>query len=227
MKDNTLDEGSFENSQPVVCARMTKKKRLYLYVKRVQDIVLAALALVFLSPLMLLIALVIMIDDPQGSPIFSQVRCGKGGEAFRLYKFRTMCVDAEKRLEKLLPYNEMAGPAFKIQKDPRITRPGRFLRSTGLDELPQLINILKGDMSIVGPRPPLFREVMEYTEYQRQRLMITPGLTCFWQVSPKRNRLSFDVWVELDLRYIREQSWLLDWKLIFQTGRAVLRREGL
>ena len=121
----------------------------------------------------------------------------------------------------------MTGPAFKIQNDPRITRLGRFLRSTGLDELPQLVNILKGDMTIVGPRPPLFREVQEYTDYQRQRLAVTPGLTCFWQVSPNRNSLSFDAWVELDLRYIREQNWLLDWKLIFQTGRAVLRREGM
>ena len=138
-----------------------------------------------------------------------------------------MCVDAEKRLEKLLPYNEMTGPAFKIQNDPRITRLGRFLRSTGLDELPQLVNILKGDMTIVGPRPPLFREVQEYTDYQRQRLAVTPGLTCQKQVSPNRNSLSFDAWVELDLRYIREQNWLLDWKLIFQTGRAVLRREGM
>ena len=192
-----------------------------------QDIVLSALALLLLSPLMLLLALAVVIDDPKGGPIFSQVRCGRGGEAFRLYKFRTMCVDAEKRLEKLLPYNEMTGSAFKIQNDPRITRLERFLRSTGLDELPQLVNILKGDMTIVGPRPPLFREVQEYTDYQRQRLAVTPGLTCFWQVSHNRNSLSFDAWVELDLRYIREQSWLLDWKLIFQTGRAVLRREGM
>lgn len=204
-----------------------EKKRVYMCVKRVQDILLSALALVFLFPLLLLIALAVVIDDPKGSPIFSQIRCGKGGELFRLYKFRTMCVDAEEHLEKLLPYNEMTGPAFKIKNDPRITRLGRFLRSTSLDELPQLVNILKGDMSIVGPRPPLYREVKEYTPYQGQRLAVTPGLTCFWQVSPQRNQLSFDVWVELDLRYIREQSWLLDWKLIFQTGRAVLRREGL
>ncbi|MCI9361571.1 MAG: sugar transferase [Hungatella sp.] len=204
-----------------------EKKRVYMCVKRAQDILLSALALVFLFPLLLLIALAVVIDDPKGSPIFSQIRCGKGGELFRLYKFRTMCVDAEEHLEKLLPYNEMTGPAFKIKNDPRITRLGRFLRSTSLDELPQLVNILKGDMSIVGPRPPLYREVKEYTPYQRQRLAVTPGLTCFWQVSPQRNRLSFDAWVELDLRYIREQSWLLDWKLIFQTGRAVLRREGL
>ena len=115
---------------------------------------------------------------------------------------------------------------FKMRNDPRITRLGRLLRSTGLDELPQLVNILMGDMSIVGPRPPLPREFEEYTAYQRQRLHVTPGLTCFWQVSPCRNSLSFDDWVELDLRYIREQSWLLDWKLIFQTGGVVLRREG-
>ena len=209
------------------CLEMTKKRRAYLRVKRVQDAVLSALALVVLSPLMLLIALAVVIDDPQGGPIFSQIRCGRDGETFRLYKFRTMCVDAEQRLPELLPYNEMAGPAFKIQNDPRITRLGRFLRSTGLDELPQLVNILKGDMSVVGPRPPLLREVEAYTPYQRQRLAVTPGLTCFWQVSPRRNSLSFDSWVELDLRYIQEQSWLLDWKLIFQTVKAVLRREGL
>ena len=147
-------EASSEEIQPPTLTRKTGKSCTYGYIKRVQDIVLSALALLLLSPLMLLLALAVVIDDPKGGPIFSQVRCGRGGEAFRLYKFRTMCVDAEKRLEKLLPYNEMTGPAFKIQNDPRITRLGRFLRSTGLDELPQLVNILKGDMSIVGPRPP-------------------------------------------------------------------------
>ncbi len=208
-------------------ARLTEKKRTYLCVKRVQDFILSALALILLSPLLLLIALAVVIDDPQGGPVFSQIRCGKEGKPFRLYKFRTMCVDAEARLTELLPYNEMDGPAFKIHNDPRITRFGRFLRSAGLDELPQLVNILKGDMSIVGPRPPLPREVEEYTPVQRQRLAVTPGLTCFWQVSSCRNSLNFDTWVEMDLRYIREQSWLLDWKLIFQTVWAVLRREGM
>ena len=225
--EKTVEGALLEEVLPVSSVRRTTKRRVYLYIKRVQDVVLSALALILLAPLMLLIALAVVIDDPQGGPIFAQVRCGRGGEGFRLYKFRTMCVDAERRLEELLPYNEMEGPAFKIQHDPRITRLGRFLRSTGLDELPQLVNILKGDMSIVGPRPPLFREIINYTPYQRQRLAVTPGLTCFWQVSPRRNSLSFDAWVELDLRYIREQSWLLDWKLIFQTGRAVLRREGM
>lgn len=215
-----------EQPQFDIYAPITPQKRIYLCIKRAQDIVLSSLALALLSPLLLLTALAVVIDDPQGEPIFSQIRCGKGGEMFRLYKFRTMCVDAEKRLEELLPFNEMDGPAFKLQNDPRITRLDHFLRSTGLDELPQLVNILKGDMSIVGPRPPLPREVMEYTPYQRQRLAITPGLTCFWQVYPQRNSLSFDAWMELDLRYIREQSWLLDWKLIFRTVRAVLRREG-
>lgn len=155
---------------------MTRKMRIYLRVKRVQDAILSALALMILSPLMLLIALAVVIDDPHGGPIFSQIRCGQGGELFRLYKFRTMCVGAEQRLTELLPYNEMTGPAFKIQNDPRITRLGQFLRSTGLDELPQLVNILKGDMSVVGPRPPLLREVAEYTLYQRQRLTVTPEI---------------------------------------------------
>ena len=215
-----------DETQPANESSPGWRKRTYLRVKRFQDVVLSTLALVVLLPILLLIALAVVIDDPKGGPLFSQIRCGRNGEAFRLYKFRTMCVGAEEHLDALLPYNEMDGPVFKIQDDPRITRLGRFLRSTGLDELPQLVNILRGDMSIVGPRPPLFREVQGYTPHQRKRLSVTPGLTCFWQVSPERNRLSIDTWVEMDLRYIREQSWLLDWKLIFQTGRVVFRREG-
>ena len=218
--------GQQETAHAAVQTPPILRRRLYLLVKRTQDILLSLLALTLLSPLLLLIALAVVIDDPHGGPIFTQVRCGRGGEAFHLYKFRTMCMNAEAQLDALLPYNEMTGPVFKIRNDPRITRLGRFLRATGLDELPQLINILKGEMSIVGPRPPLFREVVNYTAYQRRRLAVTPGLTCFWQVHPARNSLSFDAWVELDLRYIREQSWLLDWKLIFLTVVAVIRREG-
>ena len=140
-----------------------------------------------LSPFLAFIALAVVFDDPHGSPIFIQTRCGQKGKEFRLYKFRTMYMGAEQRLKELLPYNEMVGPAFKIRNDPRITRLGRLLRASGIDELPQLVNVLKGDMSIVGPRPPLPREVAKYTAYQRRRLEVKPGLTCFWQVHPARN----------------------------------------
>ena len=194
--------------------------------RRTQDIILSLLALIILWPIMLIIAIVIYIDDPKGSPIFSQIRCGRSGKEFKLYKFRTMCVDAEEKLEPLLGSNEMEGPAFKIKNDPRITRAGRILRRVSLDELPQLWNILKGDMSIVGPRPPLPREVELYDAYQRQRLYITPGLTCYWQIQPRRNDLSFDEWMELDIQYVRERSFWVDWKIIFQTVRAVLCGEG-
>ena len=203
------------------------RRRLYLRVKRIQDVVLSLLALVVLSPVLLLIALAVVIDDPKGGPLFTQTRCGQWGKEFRLCKFRTMSTDAEQRLEELLPYNEMTGPAFKIRNDPRVTRFGRLLRSMGLDELPQLLNILWGDMSIVGPRPPLPREVVKYTPRQRLRLAAKPGLTCFWQVHPARNSLDFDSWVDLDLQYIQSQSYLLDWKLIFLTVRAVIQREGM
>ena len=203
------------------------RRKFYLAVKRIQDVTFSLLALVVLSPALLLIALAVVIDDPKGGPLFTQTRCGQWGKEFRLYKFRTMYIDAEERLEALLPYNEMTGPAFKIRNDPRVTRFGKILRSMGLDELPQLLNILRGDMSIVGPRPPLPREVVKYTPHQRQRLAVKPGLTCFWQVHPARNSLDFDSWVDLDLRYIRDQSWLLDWKLIFLTIRAVVKREGM
>ena len=204
----------------------TARQRAYLAGRRAQDIVLSLLALVVLLPLMLLIALAIVLDSPGASPIFAQQRVGRGGRLFRLLKFRTMCPDAEERLEELLSQNQMDGPVFKIKGDPRITRVGRFLRKTSLDELPQLVNVLKGDMSIVGPRPALPREVAQYTDYQWQRLSVTPGLSCYWQVTPHRNDLSFDEWVELDLKYIRERSFLVDWKIIFLTIKAMFMEYG-
>ena len=140
---------------------------------------------------------------------------------------RTMIPNAESRLSELLAQNEMDGPVFKIKNDPRITRVGRILRKTSIDELPQLINILKGDMSIVGPRPALPREVEQYGDYERQRLYITPGLTCFWQIQPNRNDLSFSEWMELDIKYVRERSFITDWKIIFRTIGAVLGMNGV
>lgn len=185
-----------------------KVKRLYSICKRVQDIVLSLLAIIILMPVFLITAAAVFIDDPKGSPIFSQLRVGRNGKVFRFYKFRSMVVDAEDRLKDLIQHNEMDGPVFKIKEDPRITRVGRFIRKTSIDELPQLFNILKGEMSIVGPRPALPREVAEYSEYEKQRLYVTPGLTCYWQIQPERNRISFDEWMELDIKYINERSFL-------------------
>lgn len=198
----------------------------YWRVRRMQDIVLSLIALIVLAIPMLVIALVIVIDSPGASPIFVQNRVGRDGKLFRFYKFRSMVPDAEAKLKELLDKNEMDGPAFKMKRDPRITRVGRFIRKSSLDELPQLMNILKGDMSIVGPRPALPREVEEYDDYQRQRLLVQPGLTCYWQIQPQRNSLSFDEWIELDIKYIRERSFLTDWKIIFSTFRAVIGMNG-
>ena len=201
-------------------------KRGYWVLRRGQDIFFSAAALLVLWPVMLLVALIVYLDDPHGSPIFAQERCGRDAKPFKMYKFRRMYVDAEARLEELLKDNEMDGPAFKIKDDPRITRVGHFIRKTSLDELPQLWNILKGDMSIVGPRPALPREVEQYNDLQRQRMYVTPGLTCYWQIQPHRNEISFDQWMELDLKYIQERSFLVDWKIIFMTVGAVLHSEG-
>jgi lipopolysaccharide/colanic/teichoic acid biosynthesis glycosyltransferase len=137
-----------------------------------------------------------------------------------------MYMDAEDRLEELLQYNEMDGPAFKIKDDPRITRVGKFIRATGIDELPQLINVLEGTMSLVGPRPNLFREWEYLDEKSRQRAYVTPGLTCYWQIAPHRNDIPFEEWMELDLKYIRERSFWVDWKIMFKTVGAVLRKQG-
>lgn len=202
------------------------RKRRYWVLRRAQDIFFSLLALLLLWPFLLLVALIIYIDDPHGSPVFSQERCGRNGKPFKMYKFRTMYVNTEEYLEDLLDENEMDGPAFKMKDDPRITRVGHFLRATSIDELLQLINILRGDMSIVGPRPALPREIELYNDYQRQRMYVQPGLTCYWQIQPNRNEITFDEWMDMDIKYIQERSFFVDWKIIFMTVGAVLRRSG-
>ena len=199
----------------------------YWRIKRIFDILFSAAALLALSPLLLVMALLIWIDDPHGSPIYVQTRVGRHGRQFRFYKVRTMVVGADRMLDPLREQNEKNdGPAFKIKNDPRITRIGRILRKTSLDELPQFWNVLRGDMSVVGPRPALPDEVAQYTPYHKLRLMITPGLTCFWQTTPMRDDIRFDDWVAMDIRYIKERSIALDLKLILRTVGVVFTGWG-
>lgn len=205
---------------------LLRKGRVYWVVRRAQDIFLSLVALIVLCIPMLIVALIIWADDRGASPFFTQTRVGRDGKTFRFIKFRSMYANAEDRLAELMDQNEMDGPVFKIKDDPRITRVGKFIRKTSIDELPQLINILRGDMSIVGPRPALPREVEQYGEYERQRLYVTPGLTCYWQIQPHRNDLSFEEWLALDLKYIQERGFLTDWKIILGTVGAVLGMQG-
>ena len=194
-------------------------------IKRSIDIVGSFVLIILTSPIMLFAAIGTRLSSP-GPVLFRQERVGRGKKTFKMLKFRSMIPNAEERLEELLDQNEMDGPVFKIKDDPRITRVGRFLRKTSIDELPQLLNILKGDMSIVGPRPALPREVEQYSDYEKQRLYVTPGLTCFWQIQPNRNDLSFAEWMDLDLKYVQERSFTTDWKIIFKTVGAVLGMNG-
>ena len=203
-----------------------RRRRGYWFIRRSQDIIISSLGLLLLWLPMLIIALIIVIDSPGAGPIFVQNRVGRDGKLFKFYKFRSMCPNAEEKLAEILDQNEMEGPAFKIKDDPRITRVGKFIRKTSIDELPQLINVLLGQMSIVGPRPALPREVEQYDEYAKQRLLVTPGLTCIWQVQPHRNSLSFEEWLELDIQYIRQSSFKEDWKIILKTFGAVLGMNG-
>ena len=198
---------------------------IYLTLKRLMDIIGASLGLLLASPIMLIVAILIKLEDPKGSIFFSQIRNGTYPNTFKMYKFRSMYVDAEERLQELMHLNEQSGPVFKIKDDPRITKVGKFIRRTSLDELPQLFNVLKGDMSLVGPRPAIPREVEQYTTYQKQRLFVKPGLTCIWQVSG-RNNIEFDQWVELDIEYIKTRSLWLDIKLILLTIPALLGDEN-
>ncbi|SFA49009.1 exopolysaccharide biosynthesis polyprenyl glycosylphosphotransferase [Parageobacillus thermantarcticus] len=197
-------------------------KKGYLIAKRIMDICGALIGLICLSWLFLIVAVLIKLEDPKGPVFFKQVRVGKDGKEFYMYKFRSMVTNAEELLESLLHLNEVSGAMFKMKDDPRITKVGKFIRKTSIDELPQLWNVLKGDMSLVGPRPPLPREVAQYTEYDKQRLLVTPGCTGLWQVSG-RNDLGFDEMVELDLKYIRERSLLYDIKIIFKTIKIMIK----
>lgn len=200
---------------------------VYLAVKRCFDIVFSLLCIIVFTIPILFVMLLIVIDSPGASPIYTQYRVGKNGRVFKFYKLRSMVPEADQMLDSLLDQNEMEGPAFKISNDPRITRVGRVIRKTCIDELPQLWNILKGDMSFVGPRPPLPREVEQYNDFQRNRLSVVPGLTCYWQIQPNRNSLTFDKWLELDLKYIEERNVKTDLMIIFKTVGAVLKMEGV
>jgi exopolysaccharide biosynthesis polyprenyl glycosylphosphotransferase len=191
-------------------------KKGYLIAKRIMDICGALIGLICLSWLFLIVALLIKLEDPKGPVFFKQVRVGKDGKEFYMYKFRSMVTNAEELLESLLHLNEVSGAMFKMKDDPRVTKIGKFIRKTSIDELPQLWNVLKGDMSLVGPRPPLPREVAQYTEYDKQRLLVTPGCTGLWQISGRSN-VGFKEMVELDLQYIRNRSILFDLKIIFKT----------
>jgi exopolysaccharide biosynthesis polyprenyl glycosylphosphotransferase len=209
---------------PVIHLAEPIGQRLYEYGKRALDLACAILALPFLMPLMFLTALAVKLDSP-GPALMRQGRVGRGGRAFSMYKFRSMRSVTEDIPEELRARNEATGPMFKMREDPRITRVGRFLRRTSLDEIPQILNVLRGDMSFVGPRPPLPREIPGYDEMQRRRLMVKPGITGLWQVSG-RSGLTFEEMLLLDVRYIQRRSLLLDIIIMFKTVPCVLSGKG-
>ena len=192
---------------------------LSLILKSMGDIYFSILAVILLIPVFFVIALIIKLGS-KGPVFFRQERIGLRGRKFKLFKFRTMVVDAEEQLKKLQARNEADGPVFKIKDDPRITRVGRFLRKTGLDELPQLLNVVRGEMSLVGPRPPLEDEVKQYERWQLRRLSVKPGITCTWQIVPERHDVSFEKWMELDLHYIDNWNLRKDFELFFKTVKT-------
>lgn len=205
---------------------LEKSYAAYWKKKRTFDVIVTGLLLALLILPMLLLALIIWLDDPHGSPFYKQVRIGRHGKPFLMYKFRSMYVDADKRKAELMAKNEMDGPVFKMKNDPRVTRVGRIIRKCSIDELPQLFNVFKGNMSLVGPRPPLPSETAEYTDYDKLRLLVTPGITCTWQIAPRRNDMPFSKWVEMDLTYIENRTTLLDIKIILKTPIAMLKATG-
>ncbi|MCF6155176.1 MAG: sugar transferase [Candidatus Brocadia sp.] len=206
---------------PLLTFESTPDKLLQLFIKRLFDIIFSGITLVLLSPIFAITAIVIKLSS-KGPVFFRQQRCSLYGRRFTLYKFRTMVQDAEAKLSNLLVYNEMDGPVFKMKDDPRITKIGKFLRKFSIDELPQFWNVLMGDMSLVGPRPPLPTEVDKYKPWQRRRLSMRPGITCLWQAYGRSNIKDFNEWMMLDLEYIDNWSLLLDYKILFKTIPVVL-----
>jgi lipopolysaccharide/colanic/teichoic acid biosynthesis glycosyltransferase len=222
IEQDKVDEKTREKLEAIIeksYATFWKQKRLF-------DIFFATLILLFFLPLMIVIAIVIVIDDPSAGPFYKQVRVGRHGKEFNMYKFRTMRKNADKMIEELAKQNEMDGPVFKMKEDPRITRVGKYLRKLSLDELMQFFNVLKGDMTIVGPRPPLPREVKYYTDYQKLRLLVTPGLTCTWQISKNGNDIPFEQWVDMDIEYIQTRTYLNDLKIMLKTPIVMLTATG-
>ncbi len=193
----------------------------YYGIQRLFDIVASSIGLILLAIPFLIVAFLIKRDDPQDPVFYSQIRLGKHQRPFKMYKFRSMVVDADKKLAELLKYNEIDGAMFKMKEDPRVTGIGRFIRKYSIDELPQLVNVFKGDMTLVGPRPPLEREVDSYSEYAKQRLYVKPGCTGLWQVTG-RNNVGFDDMVELDLQYIEKSSFWFDLKIMFMTVKIMI-----
>lgn len=191
------------------------QKKFYEFIKRLIDIIASICGLIILFPILVIVAIAIKIES-KGPIIFFQDRVGLNGIKFKMYKFRSMVVDAERYREKLLEQNEMNGPMFKIKNDPRVTKVGKFIRRTSIDELPQLLNILKGDMSLVGPRPSLPKEVEKFSPWMLERLNVKPGLTCYWQISG-RNDIQFEDWMKLDIKYVKERGILLDLRLVIRT----------
>ena len=203
----------------------SNKKYLYRFIKRLFDIFASLIGLILLVPTTIIIGLAIKIED--GGPIFfKQQRVTKNGKLFNLIKFRSMVVNAEQIRDTMDNENEMDGPVFKVKNDKRITKVGNITRKIGIDELPQFINVLLGDMSVVGPRPALPREVKEYTEEDKKRLEVKAGITCIWQVQPNRNSISFEKWMEMDSEYVDKCSIMLDISIMFKTIATIFRAEG-
>ncbi|EOG8708302.1 sugar transferase [Bacillus cereus] len=202
--------------QEMLCDENINQKRSYIFMKRLIDIIGSFCGIIILLPVFIIVAICIKLEDPKGPVFFKQIRVGKDEKDFGMYKFRSMVTDAEEKLQDLLQHNEVSGAMFKMKDDPRVTKIGKFIRKTSIDELPQLINVLKGEMSLVGPRPPLLREVKTYTAYDKQRLKVIPGCTGLWQVSGRSN-IGFKEMVELDLYYIQYRSILFDIKIILKT----------
>lgn len=212
-----------ENTRQVMLFNQAVIDQRYGYriIKRIFDIIASSIGLILLSPLFLVLAILIKMDDPAGGVFYSQTRLGLKQRTFKMYKFRSMCTDADEKLKNLLKYNEVEGAMFKMKEDPRITKVGKFIRKYSIDELPQLWNVLIGNMTLVGPRPPLEWEIKEYTDYDWQRLMVKPGCTGLWQVSG-RNSIGFHEMVELDLKYIRKSSVIYDLGILFRTVKIMI-----
>ncbi len=224
-----MDKTGEHSGEPCVTAYKTVRldrvaidhRYMYHAIQRLFDVIASTIGLVLLAIPFLIIAILIKRDDPKGPVFYSQIRLGKYQRPFKMFKFRSMTIDADKKLAELLKYNEVEGSMFKMKEDPRITKIGHFIRKYSIDELPQLLNVFIGDMTLVGPRPPLEREVDTYSEYAKQRLFVKPGCTGLWQVTG-RNGVGFDEMVSLDLEYIENSNFIYDLKIMFMTVKVMI-----